>query len=204
MELERVRPDEHPGCNDVIHLGAAERVDITIDGVSYPGLVSPGYWASPGTVVGSGIDLIGSIGVSGSTLSSAGTALGNAYGHALGAAGQFFRGRPPGQSFAACVGQNMSQTFTLSPSHPVSTTVASGATGMAGSVLGLLQIGTASGPTTLAELLTYVGGYFAGASIPEAVAAGAVASQAAVGGAAIGLAPLVGSAANCASVGVAP
>jgi hypothetical protein len=40
-------------------------VDLTVDGAVYPGQISPGYWAAPGTVVGSGIDLVESLSLSG-------------------------------------------------------------------------------------------------------------------------------------------
>src|SRR2546427_5805228 len=49
-------------------------------------------------------------GVATFTLPDLGTALDNAYGKALGALGQFFRGRPPGQRVGACVQNNVSRT----------------------------------------------------------------------------------------------
>ena len=139
-------------------------------------------------------------------------ALDSAYGAALGRAGQFFRGRPPGQSFAACVGQNMSRTFTGSPNSPISTTVSSGIIGISGVLLG----GPTFGGMTIAERLTgMVVTRMIAAAAPQTAAdleaafeTGGAAINAsphvalAVG--AIGLAPLVGSVANCASVGVAP
>jgi len=137
------------------------------------------------------------------------SAIDNAYGQALSTAGQYFRGRPPGMSFGACVGQNMSWTFTFSPNHPISTSVASGAIGVGGVLLG----GPTFGGGTLAARLAIAAKVFLSA-VPEDEAAESALMDAAfaaadaaaplalaVGG--VGLAPLVGSAANCASVGVA-
>jgi RHS repeat-associated protein len=158
------------------------------------GLIDSGYWSTSTTQAGTAFDLIGPL------MNNAATALDNAYGAALSAAGQVFRGRPPGQSFAACVGQNMSLTFTGKPNSPIRTTVTSGITAVTGLLLG----GPSFGGVTLAELGTYTAAYFTGATIPEAIGAGLVVSDAALGAGLIGLGPLVGSAANCASVGVAP
>ncbi len=137
------------------------------------------------------------------------TNLNNGYGNLLGALGKVFRGRPPGQSFGACVGQNMSLTFTGSPNHPISTTATSGGVGIAG----LLGSVTTGGVQLAARLA--IGAKVFLSAVPEdeaayqafvegAAVAGFVASDVAIGAAAIGLAPLVGSAANCASAGVAP
>jgi hypothetical protein len=92
----------------------------------------------------SGTNVLGTL-----NFSSLGNTLGSAYGTVLGFLGKYFRGRPPGQSFAACVGQNMSLTFTGSPKSPISTTVTSGTIGISGLMLG----GPTFGGATLAARL---------------------------------------------------
>jgi RHS repeat-associated protein len=172
-------------------------------GFNNAGVGTPfGFDPETGAVVTQTIN--GVVFVNQSFFDNLGTNLGTAYGNALGFLGKFFRGRPPGVSFGACMAQNVNLLTTGSANKSITRFVGLGATGIAGAALGLLQIGTASGPTTLTQLLTYVGAYYTNATIAQAVAAGAVANEAALGVAAIGLAPLVGSAANCASVGVAP
>ena len=136
--------------------------------------------------------------------------LSGAYGKALGTLGKVFRGRPPGQSFGACVGQNMSLTFTGSTNSPISTTVTSGIIGIGGVALGGPTFGGAELAARLAIAAKVLTSALPGdeaaaeALISGAVAAGQAAPPIALGVGAIGLAPLIGSAANCASVGVAP
>ena len=128
----------------------------------------------------------------------------------LGTLGQFFRGRPSGQSFPACVGRNMSLTFTGSPNSPIATTITSGVTALSGVLLG----GPTFGGATLASRLAIAakilmsplpeGEAAEAALFSEAFAAADAAPPIALGVGAIGLAPLIGSAANCTSVGVTP
>ena len=163
-----------------------------------------GYWTT-GTQVGSGIDLTASIGASGSLLSSVGSALDSAYGTALGALGKVFRGRPPGQSFGGCIANNVNRTFwdKLQGSWGA---VTAGISGMTGTALTVTTVGPGLSLSTYLALIAGGGSVTSSsitATLPVLGAALTTGKAVAiVGGAGLGL--LIGSAANCASVGVGP
>jgi hypothetical protein len=123
----------------------------------------------------------------------------SAYGKALGKLGQFFRGRPPGESFAGCVDQNINQT-TLGVAANSTKVLA---TGLAGAVL--TGVGSTSTGFSLAEdLLVRAASLVPRINLPSALTVAEFGGQAVAigGGAALGL--FVGSVANCASEGVLP
>ena len=154
---------------------------VTIGGVPYP--IGP-------TICG--LTPFGVLGVLGATLD-----LG--YGTALGKLGQIFRGRPPGQSFAACVDQNINQA-TLGLARNSTKVLATGLGGTA-----LTAVGSTSSGFSLAEdLLIRAASIVPRVNLPSALTAVEFGGQAVAvgGGAALGL--FIGSAANCASQGVSP
>jgi hypothetical protein len=173
-------------------------------GVSLVEFYFEGYWTT-GTQVGAGIDLTASIGVSGSLLSSVGSALDNAYGNALGTVGKVFRGRPPGQSLGACVAQNVNLLTTGSTNGSITTAVDLAVTGMAGLALTHLTFLGMPASQGLTVLLGFMGGI-----TPESAGVGALTVAAGVTGVAaataggIGIGAMLGSGANCVSQGVAP
>jgi RHS repeat-associated protein len=138
-------------------------------------------------------------GASGSGFSEA---VDSAYDAALAKAGAYFRGRPPGQSFGACVGENLSLTLTGSTKHVIATTVIASAAGTASLASALFR----KDSMELAAYLTIVAGAYiapaAGASAIAAVGRTAADITLGVGAASFGL--FIGSAANCASQGVNP
>jgi hypothetical protein len=199
----------NPGA--VSSAGGVTTVNLVGQGVI--GSVSDTQFSDEGDVIGMGTTPVYgdvSFGLTLNTPGSSsffGTNLDDTYGTVVGTLGTFFRGRPPGQSFGACVGQNMSLLFTGSLNHPLAASIASGLTGMAGYTL--TNFKAANG----IELSWYVGAY-AGAVAAKYVvptlgvgavgAAGNAAGVAAAIGGGAGIGSLLGSAANCTSVGVGP
>ncbi len=125
----------------------------------------------------------------------------------LGSLGQFFRGRPPGQSFGACVSENVSLTTFGLVQDPVKV----GSAALVGLPLTVVKVRGITRPDLLVPLSTFAGSFVGFAS--RALSGGLISSDAAfligrgtaqgiavAGGAGFGL--LVGSAANCASGGV--
>jgi RHS repeat-associated protein len=179
-------------------------VDLTIDGAVYPGQMSPGYWTT-GTQGGAGIDLTAFIGVSGSLLSSVGSALDSAYGNALGALGKVFPGgRLPGQSYVGCVDQNINLT-TFGLVSNSTKTLAAGLTGLLLTAVPSPAAGFSLGEYGLFAATGILGPLVVpGFDLPAALLAtstGAYGLAGATGGA-IGL--FLGSAANCAAERVGP
>jgi RHS repeat-associated protein len=143
------------------------------------------------------------------SLGQAGQTISGAYGTALGALGKVFRGRPPGQSFGACVANNMSlmgvdprkalnvgNQLSLVVTAAVSTSPAQWTTPGGGLVGGMLASGIGTNLGSAIGLgsfgATMLGRLAAGGAVGVAVAADALISLTA------------GSAINCASEGVAP
>src|SRR3989475_13331992 len=149
-------------------------------------------------------------GVATFTLPDLGTALDNAYGKALGALGQFFRGRPPGQSFGACVGENASLTLTGSTDSPIATTVAAVVPGVVSTAL-LTQRTTVFGRQVslyqyLAAITAVSARAFSGGliSVSGAISVGKTTARGILIAGAAGAGLIIGSVANCASEGVSP
>src|SRR3989454_8008391 len=149
-------------------------------------------------------------GVATFTLPDLGTALDNAYGKALGALGQFFRGRPKGQSFGACVGANASLTLTGSTDSPIATTVAAVVPVVVSTAL-LTQRTTVFGRQVslyqyLAAITAVSARAFSGGliSVSGAISVGKTTARGILIAGAAGAGLIIGSVANCASEGVSP
>ncbi len=121
----------------------------------------------------------------------------------VGTLGQFFRGRPPGQSFGACVAQNVSLTLTGSTHNSKVISMIVGVSGIAGSMLTFIKAPGGDAPLSFAIAFSAV--RIVGVTDLQLLqSAPKLASQgvAVLGGAGIGL--LLGSGVNCASESVNP
>ena len=148
-------------------------------------------------------------GVATFTLPDLGTALDDAYGKALGTLAQFFTGRPPGQSFGACVDQNVTMmTFgNVDPKKLFSSGLAKIESAAIFLSVASIPVSTPGGTLTvplgphvagrLAQALGLTG--LSAAAFMRTVAGGLY-SLSVAGAATAGAG--IGSSANCAAVGV--
>jgi RHS repeat-associated protein len=184
-------PSGVPGNADFGGTITCTQSSSTIGGVSYPG--------GPITCT---ITLSSGLSLPNININDLLAALNSAYGAGLGKAGQVFRGRPPGQSFDACIAQNARGMIG-----------ASAVTAMVGleSYLKQVPVGGGTLPASFVWLARGMGAVAGAMGVPGSEAgAGYILGAAAClsnAGAVLGSAGfgvLVGSAANCMSEGVNP